>query len=232
MDTSTQSGFSLLETVLAIGIILFGLISLISLSTNSFVSGEITSAEFAAANFAREGIEVVRAHRDSNWLAYASNPTTGPKWNEKLSRVDPTEPGGIDYTAIISLDPTLPGYFDFSPDAIGDTCPGASASVYDCSRVWLHPTASLYFQAGKDSYPTFNPSLYEEQSYSRIISLYPICRNKSVETDEQFIFTGTCLSTLGPLYEQVGIDVISTVEWTTRGQDANYALEEYLYNWQ
>ena len=55
-----KSGFTLLETVIAIGIILFGLLSILTLSTSSLVVSTVTSDEFLAANFAREGIEMIR----------------------------------------------------------------------------------------------------------------------------------------------------------------------------
>lgn len=225
-----NAGFTLLETVVAIAIILFGLVSLISLSTTSLVSGEITSDEFVAANIAREGIEVVRAQRDSNWLALSTNPASSVLWNDGLFQNQVGEPGGVDYTAVLTLDPGAPTYFDFSPDSFGDSCTGTTP--YDCSLLWQHHTDPIYFQAGEDLYPLFDPSVYTTTRFSRLLSLYPLCRSTVTESDEQVISSGTCSAALGPTYEQVGIDIVVEVRWTGRGEPHSYTVEEHMYDWQ
>jgi type II secretory pathway pseudopilin PulG len=210
-----QNGFTLLETVVAIGIILFGLLSIIALSTSSLIVSDVSSDEFLAANFAREAMEVVRSIRDTNWLAYDTDSTTA--WNTDLS-------SGTDYTSIMNVATGL--NLEFTPNAFGDSCTGSGAQVYDCTAIWFDPVTQVYIQS---SQPTFNPSAYTQTAFSRLVYTYPLCRNTTRETDEVVVTSGVC--TAG--YTHVGIDVIVTVQWLGRNNNTTtYTLEEYLYDWK
>jgi len=67
--TNKQSGQTLIETLVAIFVLVTGLISAISLSIYSFNSTDNASRAVVATSLAREGVEVIRNLRDSNWLA-------------------------------------------------------------------------------------------------------------------------------------------------------------------
>jgi len=96
MFTTNQSerGFTLLETIIALGIIVIGLVG--SLILISFSVGTVSLArnKFIAANLASEGIEVARNIRDTNWLQNRmDNGTLTPgdssdDWNYGLSNGD------------------------------------------------------------------------------------------------------------------------------------------------
>lgn len=63
------AGFTLVETLIAVTIIIVGLVGAVSLityaiSTSSFVRGKLISSQLA-----QEGVEVVRNMRDNNWMA-------------------------------------------------------------------------------------------------------------------------------------------------------------------
>jgi len=63
-----MKGFTLFETIIAIGLILVGLVAALTLVTTSlFYSSNIQNC-LIAANLAAEGIEVIRNIRDNNWL--------------------------------------------------------------------------------------------------------------------------------------------------------------------
>jgi type II secretory pathway pseudopilin PulG len=64
-----QSGQSLIETIVAIFILTTALSGSIGLAVYAFSNSAISQNEIIATNLAREGIEVVRSMRDSNWLA-------------------------------------------------------------------------------------------------------------------------------------------------------------------
>ena len=66
--TST-TGQGLLETIVAIGVMMTGLISVMSLVVSNLNSEREAATRYQAVNLAREGIELVRNARDSNWLA-------------------------------------------------------------------------------------------------------------------------------------------------------------------
>ncbi len=78
-------GFSLMEVIIAMAVIVTALITLIAL-ISSVVSG-LKPAEFklTATNLAQEGLEIVRNIRDSNWLSYKRAPEN---WRNGLAAGD------------------------------------------------------------------------------------------------------------------------------------------------
>ncbi len=64
-----QKGLSLIEMTIAIAILVVALLSALILATFGLVAGGESQMRVVAINLAREGVEVVRNIRDSNWLA-------------------------------------------------------------------------------------------------------------------------------------------------------------------
>lgn len=64
---------SMLELILAIGIILTSTISATALIITTITAGRSSQTKIEAANLAREGVEIIRAIRDSNWLKKSQN---------------------------------------------------------------------------------------------------------------------------------------------------------------
>jgi len=58
----------LLETIIAIGVMMTGLISVMALVISNLNTQREAATRYQAVNLAREGIELVRNRRDSNWL--------------------------------------------------------------------------------------------------------------------------------------------------------------------
>ncbi len=88
--TRQSAGQSLLEAIVAIGVILTTVIGSTTLIISSITAGRISQNRVEAANFAREGVEIVRSIRDSNWLKFEQNeldPSTAapPLWNAGLT---------------------------------------------------------------------------------------------------------------------------------------------------
>lgn len=79
--SSSSAGFTLIETMVAIGIIVIGLVSALTLITNSLFYVSNISDRLIAANLTAEGLEVVRNIRDNNWLANLS-------WNNGMPNGD------------------------------------------------------------------------------------------------------------------------------------------------
>jgi len=65
----SAKGQSLLETVFAIGILVAVVSAILALSTSAIHSQQESESQIIANNLAREGIEIVRNTRDSNWLS-------------------------------------------------------------------------------------------------------------------------------------------------------------------
>ena len=76
-----MKGFTLIETIVAVGIIVIGLVSALTLITTSLFYVSNIGDRLIAANLAAEGLEVVRNIRDNNWLQSLS-------WNNGLANGD------------------------------------------------------------------------------------------------------------------------------------------------
>lgn len=77
----SKSGFTLIETLVAIGVITVGLVSALTLINTSLFYVFNISDRLIAANLAAEGIELVRNIRDGNWLQ-------GTQWDSGLNDGD------------------------------------------------------------------------------------------------------------------------------------------------
>ncbi len=66
--SKNQSGQTLIETLVAIFVLTTALVSGLALAIKSLSSSGLSQNQIIASNLAREGIEVVRMMRDTNWL--------------------------------------------------------------------------------------------------------------------------------------------------------------------
>lgn len=64
-----QNGFSIIEILAAISIIVLGMIGLLSLSLQSLTVINSNREVLTAGELAREGLELIKNKRDTNWLA-------------------------------------------------------------------------------------------------------------------------------------------------------------------
>ncbi|MBI4281523.1 hypothetical protein HY625_01740 [Candidatus Uhrbacteria bacterium] len=70
--TLQENGQGLLEAVIALGIIITGVIAALTLAIANLSGSVASETRIVGANLAREGVEVARNIRDSNWIAGAS----------------------------------------------------------------------------------------------------------------------------------------------------------------
>lgn len=68
MNNGLQKGQGLLETIVAIGVIVTGLVSVMTLVISNLTGAREAALRYQAVNLAREGIEMVRNARDTGWL--------------------------------------------------------------------------------------------------------------------------------------------------------------------
>lgn len=69
---TNERGFTLVETLVALFILTMGLVPILVVGFSSRRIAETVESNVIAANLAQEGIEVVRALRDTNWVASTS----------------------------------------------------------------------------------------------------------------------------------------------------------------
>lgn len=76
-----NSGFTLLETIVAVGLIAIAFVASLNLMTTSFFYVSNIQDRLVAVNLTGEGNEIVRNIRDNNWLQ-------GKAWNSGLADGD------------------------------------------------------------------------------------------------------------------------------------------------
>ncbi|MFN7088909.1 MAG: prepilin-type N-terminal cleavage/methylation domain-containing protein [Candidatus Paceibacteria bacterium] len=67
-ERSKSNGFSMIEGLVATSIIMIGLVAVFGLINSSLRMIAVAKDELVAANLAQEGIEIVRAIREENWI--------------------------------------------------------------------------------------------------------------------------------------------------------------------
>ncbi len=201
-------GQGLLETIIALGIIISGLVGVMGLTLSNQQASFDSSERVIAVNLAREGVEVIRNTRDSNWLqcAYESSVLQCSNWDASLV-------SGSDTTAALLFNPeTNTWSIDFTADAIS----------HSYARIWRRNSGTpgeligTYFQSAEAT-----PSNATLTSYKRLISLSEICTDKTISE--------TNCSGGNP---KIGIRVQSTVQWETSGKTLSVTTEERLFNWR
>ena len=95
-----QSGFSIAEVVIAIGIITIGLLGVVSLVIQTIQVKSMNKNYFLASMLAQEGLELTRNVRDSNWL------TPWNDWKDDIADGGNDGTFAIDYRGRASIDDT------------------------------------------------------------------------------------------------------------------------------
>ena len=112
MEDSTARGFTLIETMIAVTILMLAVAGPIYAASRAIVAAQIGRDQLTASYLAQEGIEYVRAMRDDEYLAaYAAGGTTvsTTAWTNFLTNPlsDTATISGCE-TTTCTLDPSLP----------------------------------------------------------------------------------------------------------------------------
>lgn len=151
----TKRGQSLIELLVAMTVIIVGLTAAGSLVFSNIQLQEVSADRVVAANLAREGVELVKAWRDSNWLA-------GNVFNDGLSDVD-------DYTGVPIWVSGQHAGFDFTADAIADTDWTMIKRSTQSTNIGLFAQGATH--PGTDT------------EFRRLLTLHPVCEDGSVISD-------------------------------------------------
>lgn len=208
---SSENGQGLMELIVAIGIIVVGLFSVWALFFSNFAGEQEAETRMVASNLAREGLEVVKNLRDSNWLSAENNIMTGGQlwtWDNgfviakyyALGQIFSTSSGYVGSTTLVSID---------GPDD---------------ARAILYINKDGFY----DHNATGNPS-----GFKRFLAIRNICCASTDGlkcNDETFtIDPRTCSSG----QNKIGIDVISEVRWQGANKQARKVLlQDQLFNWR
>ena len=155
-----NQGQGLLETVIAIGIIVTGVVGTMNLTISNQTSSSDAQDRLIAVNLAREGVEVIRNIRDTNWLSCEI--ASCNDWDEYLTS------GTITIGTLLFDPDTNTWIMDFTADSID----------HNNARVWRR-NAGDYIGAMFQSDEAV-PSNAALTGYNRIIELHSICDDKTI----------------------------------------------------
>lgn len=85
-----KKGFTIIEVIVAIFVIVTGFVGVLSLVTQTVSSATYSKDKLIAAYLAQEGIEIVRNIRDTNWIS-------GVGWDTDLTSCSAASPCQGDY---------------------------------------------------------------------------------------------------------------------------------------
>lgn len=204
VEQQGKAGFTLLETVVALTVILAAVVGPVSLITKSLSAFSFSKNKLIAVNLAQEGIELARLIRENNIAcAHASSNEAWP-WNS-----DPA--GGPLGRTRVKLDAQ-----NMRPTSDGVRNPCGSAVIMSpvlsrsCSEPLLYQSDPVLANAGTYGYQNGSPTIF-----SRCIDVVspPDGPDSDIPAADQ-------------------MDVISTVTWNDRGRDQSMTLRERFYNWK
>ncbi len=240
--SSGDAGFTLIEGIIATGIISTALIVGLSLAYSNLTAAQANSDRIIAANLAREGLEVMRNVRDSNWIRRALNIDKNDSlpdlqfyvWDDFLDYSN-EPPVGIKGYADIYLNPDFNEIStDFrtqyalrsAPPSGGsyDLLPCVTAGTVSCR---IQKKNNVYFQnTTAINGATFTP-------FYRRISIKPVCLNASKEYVDEFDDpTNPIDNCTGSGEEKIANLIISTVMWKRGNKILDVTVKEKLYNWR
>src|SRR5512142_335503 len=190
-------GQSMLEAVIATGIIVTAVSSALTLVSSSINAEKESEYLLAAGNLAREGVEVARMMRDSNWLAGAS-------WDAGMTGAS------NDYSGIPVFDAAANGWsVNFTPNTVAD----ATAKVYRYSTGSGHAVVGLMVQG------VTQPANTVGTPDSRLLIMDPLCDDGA--GGYTIVTSGTPCSTT-----KIGVRVTSKVRWMVKNQAKTLDMEE------
>jgi len=101
-----KRGFTLVELMIAIVLMTTGIMAIYALIPHGIETSITNTDKYLATQLAREGIEIVRNIRDTNWLEELDSPTA--VWNEGLTSC--AAGCEVDYITPSIQDPVLSAY--------------------------------------------------------------------------------------------------------------------------
>lgn len=198
------TGFTLIELLAAIAVFFIGILAAFSLSLNNLNTVKENYNRVVAADLAREGIEIVRNIRDSNWLAREANV------------IDPAT------SSIIDWDSGLNFAYSYVSYTGNNTVQIAEGNFDDAIN---NPLSKLYV---KNDFYTSDSLNSRATVFRRVINLQAICLNTT--TGAETIPVPASLDCVN--LEKIGLQVTSRVQYTYGSKTNHIDVVENIYNWR
>lgn len=229
-----RKGQGMIEVMIAIYLVIVGLLSLMNLVFYNLRAQSFNHNMLISSNLAREGIEVVRNIRDSNWL------NSDTDWDENLIFIPPGNLG--------SLSDQRNSFVIYNSFFHGEDL---KFSIMPVGLSWENCTNSNNTFQGekfavcklniiKDSVSdikfydhfsiNFEDDLIENTNFYRLIYINEICFNELNGRENIADGYNEKCSDYG--LNKIGTQVISRVGWEVQGSIKELKIEEHLYDWK
>ena len=207
-------GFTLIETLVAITILLLSIVGPMSIAANSLFAAYYGRDQITAYYLSQEGIEYVRNTRDSSYLSdysvgatLSTSPLAWLGWKDSVNT-------GVLYNCFPSSMFTTPAKYSLPttpPPGVGNGCliDITSSSIRACPNSGcsvLNYDSSTFIYNYDPPTGSVSPS-----KFTRTITITPQ-DNQGTDGNEAIIE--------------------SKVSWKNGGQQKNFTLRERIYNWQ
>ncbi len=203
------AGFTLIELLISITVFLIGIMAAFSLSLYNLNTSKDNANRVIAADLAREGIEIVRNIRDSNWLALEADVDS-----------DPSTPLTIELYAWdhgLDLANFLVQYDNNSIMPFTNAPANIEAAIADDeSKLYLF--GDFYKHGGNSS---------DASLFRRAINLRAVCLNTATKVESvsnNLICSGTD--------EKIGLQITSRVRYIYGNKTNTIDAVEKIYNWR
>ena len=208
-----KQGFTLVELIIALGVFSAGIMAAFTLALAGLNISKDNYARIQAANLAREGIELVRNQRDSNWLKIDANEDCDDD-TEALEFCDWNDNLDYGYYTVDLYDGLL------EQDGLDADSFATLGSCSDCTIYFADNHSDL------DSKEFFT-MLSEDNKITnmkRLIEINNICLDN---TEEEEVKMADCGDD-----ETIGLEVISRIYWQLLDKEHQIDVKEKIYNWK
>ena len=193
------------------GLLVMAITPLMSMVISASASRTSNEYMTVAANLAREGVEVVVAQRNNNWINDAAFDAGMYIGSGATS----------DYTFGLAFDPST-SLWSFVNNPSG----GAPNVITDAlAKVWIYSSGANAGLMAQGTVAVPQPAGTTATKYSRLVTLDAVCWNGTIETIAQS--TSDCGSNT-----KIGVRITSTVQWADKGQNHNISAVETIYDWR
>lgn len=205
MKKNIPKGLGFLEVIIALSVMIVGVTSGITLTTYNLANVVVAENQVLATGLAREPIELIRAQRDSNWLA-------GKSWNDE---VDLEVTNGVFQ------------YFDENDNSWKLNWLRQEESIDNCARceIIYNDTKKMYMQnINEAGDPLENTTL---TGYRRLTKLKNICWD--ADSEKQYIQDDLKSCDGGAT---IGWRIKTEVSWYDNQNKKYLTVTEDLYDWR
>jgi Tfp pilus assembly protein PilV len=185
MNMRTHSGITLVELVVAVGVLTFAIAGPMTLASSSLRATRDAENELIATHLAQEGIEIIHSVRDNN-SAKDDDPSAldHKGWTKKV--VDIVSACGGTYGCVVDVTGRNPSRWQTS---VFSKCLN-DANCLDQNRIYTHRTTGFYRQSGSTlPTPHWTPSPFRRTV--RVVVVDPKRELRVISTVSYTSISGT-----------------------------------------